>query len=123
MSKILSIFPLVIIVILLSIAMFIVSLRGRLIIVLLTILLLFATNIFAQKRVEFQDVTLKNSVDIRPMPTVTMVEIEEHRTKLKLLKQGYDDSKIEACRGKRKHFITNHKRKNHKRHRRSSCGF
>ena len=91
--------------------------------VLMAIFLLLATNIFAQKRVESRDVTLKNSVDIRPMPTVTMVEIEEHETKLKLLKQGYDDSKIEACRGKRRHFLTNHKRKNHKRHRRSGCGF
>ena len=91
--------------------------------VLMAIFLLFAPNIFAQKRVESRDVTLKNSVDIRPMPTVTMVEIEEHETKLKLLKQGYDDSNIEACRGKRRHFITNHKRKNHKRHRSSGCGF
>lgn len=90
---------------------------------LMVTFLLFAPNIFAQKRVESRDVTLKNSVDIRLMPTVTMVEIEEHRTKLKLLKQGYDDSKIEACRGKRKHFGTNHKRKNHKHHRRSGCGF
>ena len=91
--------------------------------VLMAIFLLLATNVFAQKRVESRDVTLKNSIDIRLMPTVTMGEIEEHRTKLKLLKQGYDDSKIEACRGKRKHFLTNHKRKNHKRHRRSGCGF
>ena len=91
--------------------------------VLMVIILSSTTNIFAQRRAESRDVTLKNSIDSHSMPTVTMVEIEEHATKLKLLKQGYDDSKIEACRGNRKHFGTNHKRKNHKRHRRSGCGF
>lgn len=91
--------------------------------VLLAIVLSITTNTLAQKRVESRGITLKSSIDIRSIPTVTLAELEEHATKLKLLKQGYNESKIDVCRGKRKYFRTNHKRKIHKRRLRSSCGF
>ena len=54
--------------------------------VLVVMLLLFATNIFAQKRVEPRGIILKNSIDIRSIPTVILAELEEHSAKLKLLK-------------------------------------
>lgn len=80
----------------------------------------FTTNIFAQKRVKSRDETFKGSIDINSIPTVTIAELEEHAAKLALLKQGYDESKIEVCRGRRKHFRINHKGKiNRHRHRSS----